>query len=286
MTARGSITARAIPRLWRFAVSDKSFSFGLVTLAAVVLVAMLGPVFSPHDMAETLGPPGLSPVNGAPLGLDYLGRDVLSRVLDGGRSTLLLGLSATVLIYAVGLLVGLTAGYARTFVDPVLMRTVDLLLSFPALLLMLLFVTAFGSGATTLVLAAVVVLFPGVARIVRTATMTVMSRGYVEAAIARGESPQAIVRREVLPNIVGPIAADAGVRFGWSIILIASVNYLGLGLRPPSSDWGLMISENRAIVAENPLALLVPAMLIALLVVAVNMVGDGFARMLGRSENR
>lgn len=286
MTARGGRTAPAIRRLWRLAVSDKSLIVGLALFAAVVLVALFGPLFSPHDMAETVGPPGLGPVNGAPLGLDYLGRDVLSRVLDGGRSTLLLGLSATALIYAVGLLVGLTAGYARTLADPVLMRIVDLLLSFPALLLMLLAVTAFGSGAPTLVLAAVVVLFPGVARIVRTATMTVMTRGYVEAAIARGESPQAIVRREVLPNIVGPIAADAGVRFGWAIILIASVNYLGLGLQPPSSDWGLMISENRAIVSENPLALLVPAMLIALLVVAVNMVGDGFARTLGRSENR
>lgn len=286
MTARGGRTAPAIRRLWRLAVSDKSLIVGLALFAAVVLVALFGPLFSPHDMAETVGPPGLGPVNGAPLGLDYLGRDVLSRVLDGGRSTLLLGLSATALIYAVGLLVGLTAGYARTLADPVLMRIVDLLLSFPALLLMLLAVTAFGSGAPTLVLAAVVVLFPGVARIVRTATMTVMTRGYVEAAIARGESPPAIVRREVLPNIVGPIAADAGVRFGWAIILIASVNYLGLGLQPPSSDWGLMISENRAIVSENPLALLVPAMLIALLVVAVNMVGDGFARTLGRSENR
>ncbi len=286
MTARDRITTQMIRRPWRLAVSDKSFAVGLVLLAAVVLVALFGPLFSPYNMAQTVGPPGLGPVNGAPLGLDYLGRDVLSRVLDGGRSTLLLGLSATVLIYAVGLLVGLTAGYARTFVDPVLMRAVDLLLSFPSLLLMLLAVTAFGSGPLTLVLAAVVVLFPGVARIVRTATMTVMSRGYVEAAIARGESPQAIVRREVLPNIVGPIAADAGVRFGWSIILIASVNYLGLGLQPPSSDWGLMISENRVIVSENPLALLVPAMLIAVLVVAVNMVGDGFARTLGRSENR
>ena len=220
-------------------MSDKSLSAGLALFAAVAW-SPCSARSSAADMAETLGPPGLGPVNGAPLGLDYLGRDVLSRVLDGGRSTLLLGLSATAAIYAVGLLVGLTAGYARTFVDPVLMRIVDLLLSFPALLLMLLSVTAFGSGAPTLVLSAVVVLFPGVARIVRTATMTVMSRGYVEAAIARGESPQAIVRREVLPNIVGPIAADAGVRFGWSIILIASVNYLGLGLRPPSSDWGLI----------------------------------------------
>ena len=182
-----------------------------------------------------------------------------------------------------GITIGLIAGYAQSFADPLLMRTVDIVLSFPALLVMLLFVTAFGGGPVVLVGAAALVLFPGVARIVRTATAEVMTRGYVEAAISWGERATAIMRREVLPNIIAPIVADFGIRFSWAIILIASVNYLGLGLRPPTADWGLMISENREIISSNPLSVLAPAAMLALLVIAVNLLGDAYVRQLGRS---
>jgi peptide/nickel transport system permease protein len=256
---------------------------GTVILAVVVLAALLGPLIAPHPSTAILGTPGHGPASGAPLGLDFIGRDVFSRLLDGGRSTLLLGGAATALIYLAGITVGLTAGYAQSFLDPVLMRAVDVVLSFPALLVMLLFVTAFGGGPVVLVGAAALVLFPGVARIVRTATVEVMTRGYVEAAISWGERAVAIMRREVLPNIIAPIVADLGIRFSWAIILIASVNYLGLGLRPPTADWGLMISENREIISGNPLAVLAPAAMLALLVIAVNLIGDAYVRQLGRS---
>jgi peptide/nickel transport system permease protein len=148
---------------------------------------------------------------------------------------------------------------------------------------MLLFVTAFGGGRGVLIGAAAIVLFPGVARIVRTATLEVSTRGYVEAAVARGERTSNILRREILPNITPSIVADLGIRFSWSIILIASVNYLGLGLRPPTADWGLMVSENREIISTNPLALLAPAAILALLIIAVNLVGDAYVRQRGRS---
>jgi ABC-type dipeptide/oligopeptide/nickel transport system permease subunit len=164
------------------------------------------------------------------------------------------------------------------------MRVVDVALSFPALLVMLLFVTAWGGGPGVLVAAAALVLFPGVARIVRTATLEIATKGYVEAAVARGERTPAILRREILPNIVGPIIADLGIRFSWSIILIASVNYLGLGLKPPASDWGLMVSENRVVLPSNPLALLAPAAVLALLIIAVNLTADAYLRHRGRSE--
>jgi ABC-type dipeptide/oligopeptide/nickel transport system permease subunit len=163
------------------------------------------------------------------------------------------------------------------------MRIVDVFLSFPALLVMLLFVTAFGGGPGVLVGAAVIVLFPGVARIVRTATLEASTKGYVEAAVARGERTANVLRREILPNIAPSIVADLGIRFSWSIILIASVNYLGLGLRPPTADWGLMVSENREIISTNPLALLAPAAILALLIIAVNLVGDAYVRQRARS---
>jgi ABC-type dipeptide/oligopeptide/nickel transport system permease subunit len=134
-----------------------------------------------------------------------------------------------------------------------------------------------------LVLGVALVQAPLVSRIVRTATLEQSVRGFVEAAVARGERTTAIVRREILPNIVGPIAADAGLRFTYSILLVASVNFLGLGLQPPAADWALIISENRSGLDLNPWVIAVPATLIALLTIGLNLVGDSVARTLGRS---
>jgi ABC-type dipeptide/oligopeptide/nickel transport system permease subunit len=270
--------------LLRSVTGDWGGRIGLVLLAALLLVAIVGPWLAPRSTVSPVGIPGEAPTGAFPLGLDFLGRDVLSRVLSGGRSTLLLAGAATALTYLAGVTIGLVAGYSRSFADPLLMRVVDVALSFPALLVMLLFVTAWGGGPGVLVAAAALVLFPGVARIVRTATLEIATKGYVEAAVARGESTPAILRREILPNIVGPIIADLGIRFSWSIILIASVNYLGLGLKPPASDWGLMVSENRVVLPSNPLALLAPAAVLALLIIAVNLTADAYLRHRGRSE--
>jgi peptide/nickel transport system permease protein len=283
MSAVSFSVAGRRPRLPRAVTADWGGRIGAVLLALILLVTIFGPLFAPHNTTTPIGIPGAGPSGAAPFGLDFLGRDVLSRVLAGGRSTLLLGGAATLITYLVGITVGLTAGYARSIADPLLMRTVDVFLSFPALLVMLLFVTAFGSGRGVLIGAAAIVLFPGVARIVRTATLEVSTRGFVEAAVARGESTPYILRREILPNITPSIVADLGIRFSWSIILIASVNYLGLGLRPPTADWGLMVSENREIVSTNPLALLAPAAMLALLIIAVNLIGDAYVRQRGRS---
>ncbi len=268
---------------WPTAVGgDWGGRIGLVILAVLVLLAIFGPMFAPNNANVTVGIPGQGPTGPYPLGLDFLGRDVLSRVLDGGRSTLLLGGAATALIYLVGVPIGLIAGYSRSLVDPLLMRTVDLFLSIPALLVMLLAVTAFGGDGYVLVLAVVLVLFPGVSRIVRTATLEVSGRGYVESAAARGEKTSAILGREILPNIMPSLVADVGIRFSWSIILIASVNYLGLGLQPPTADWGLMISENRSIISSNPWAVMAPALILAFLIIAVNLIGDSYARRFDR----
>ncbi len=259
---------------------------GVVLLAAVVAVALLGPLFAPHPPDKPIGVPLSGPSDGAPFGTDFLGRDVLSRALWGGRSVLGLAGLATLLAYAGGIAVGLAAGYSRSLVDPILMRTADVLLSFPALLFLLVLVTGVGTSKTVLVVGVAIVQLPLVARVVRAATLEQSVRGFVEAAVARGERTSAILRREILPNILGPVMADVGLRFTYAIILVASVNFLGLGLQPPAADWALIISENRNGLTLNPYVILVPALLIGLLTVSVNLVGDSVARSLGISTAR
>jgi ABC-type dipeptide/oligopeptide/nickel transport system permease subunit len=257
---------------------------GLALLLLVLGVAVLGPFFAPHSPTASIGIPFDGPSRSAPLGYDLLGRDVLSRVLWGGRSVLGLAGAATVLAYAAGGLVGLVAGYSRSVLDGVLMRGADILISFPALLFILVLITGAGTSRAALVAGVAIVQAPLVARIVRTATLEQSVRGFVEAAAARGERTLSILAREILPNIVSPIAADFGLRFTYSIILVASVNFFGLGLQPPDADWALIISENRDGLTLNPWVILVPAALIALLTISLSLVGDAAARSLGRSR--
>ena len=256
---------------------------GLGVLLLVLGIALFGPFFAPHAPDEPIGIPLTGPADGQPLGTDFLGRDVLSRVLWGGRSVLLLAGAATLLAYLIGGSAGLLAGYNRRLLDGVMMRSADVMLSFPPLIFLLVLVTGAGTSKAVLVVGVALVQAPLVSRIVRTATLEQAVRGFVEAAVARGESTLAIVRREILPNIAAPVAADAGLRFTYSILLVASVNFLGLGLQPPLADWALIISENRSGLDLNPYVILAPALLIAVLTIAVNLVGDSVARTLGRS---
>jgi peptide/nickel transport system permease protein len=258
---------------------------GAILLALVLLVAVFGPYVAPHPLDQPVGTPFERPSAEAWLGTDFLGRDVLSRVLWGGRSVLALAGLATLLAYAGGLAIGLLAGYTRSLLDPLLMRSVDVLISFPALVFLLVLVTGLGTSKGVLVLGVAIIQMPAIARIVRSATLAQSVRGFVEAAVARGEGTFSILRRELLPNIVSPIAADIGIRFTLAIILVASVNFLNLGLQPPAADWALMISENRAGLTLNPYAVLAPALMIALLTISVNLVGDAVARTQGISAS-
>ena len=263
----------------------RSFSgaLGLTIVFVVVFVALFGNYFAPHDPTAPVGVPLAGPSGDAWLGTDVLGRDVFSRLLYGGRSVIGLALAATLLAYVIGLTIGLIAGYTRSKADPLLMRTVDVMLAFPPLLFLLVLITGAGTGTAVLIIGVAAIQAPGISRIVRTATLEVSVRGYVEAAVARGERSIAVVVREVLPNILAPVLVDAGLRFTYSILIIASVNFLGLGLQPPKSDWALMISENRQYINLNVWAVLAPAAMIALLTIGINLTGDAIARSLGRS---
>jgi peptide/nickel transport system permease protein len=260
-----------------------SGAVGFGILVFIVLLVLIGPLVAPHSSTKPLGVPLAGPSGNAPLGTDFLGRDVLSRLLGGGRSVIGLSAAATLLAYLLGLAIGLVAGYSRTILDPLLMRSVDVMLAFPPLLFLLILIAGLGSSVAVLILGVAVIQAPGISRIVRTATLEVSVRGYVEAAVARGERAPAVVLREILPNILGPVLVDAGLRFTFSILIIASVNFLGLGLQPPSSDWARMIGENRAYISVNSLAVVAPAAMIALLTIGVNLTGDAIARSLGRS---
>jgi peptide/nickel transport system permease protein len=156
----------------------------------------------------------------------------------------------------------------------------------PPLLFLLVLATGAGRSIPVLVLGVATVHVPSIARIVRAATQEVSTHGYVEAAVARGERVGAILRREILPNVLGTVLADAGIRLTASILILASVNFLGLGLQPPRADWALMIAENRGGITLQPWAVAAPALLIAFLTISVNLVADAVARSLGTSTDR
>ena len=211
------------------------------------------------------------------------GRDVLSRLMFGGRSVIGLAAAATVLAYVIGSVDrpdrGLQPVAGRSTPDAVGRRDAGV----PAAAVRADPDHGRRNGIGVLIIGVALIQAPSISRVVRTATQAVVVRGYVEAAVARGESSFAVVRREVVPNILGPVLVDLGLRFTYSILIIASVNFLGLGLQPPSSDWALMISENRQYISLNPWAVLAPAAMIALLTIGINLMGDAIARSLGRS---
>jgi len=266
----------------RFARTS-SGRIGLAACFLLLALILIGPIFAPYDPAGIGGLPFQRPDGQFLLGTDGLGRDVLSRVLWGGRSIVGLAALSTGLASIDGSATGLVPGSSRTLVDPLLVRAMDVIPAFPPLLFLLVLATGAGHSAGVVVLGVATVHVPSIARIVRAATQETAGHGYVEASVARGERVHAVLRREILPNILGTVLADAGIRLTGSIIIIASVNFLGLGLQPPAADWALMISENRGGITLQPWAVIAPAFLIAFLTVAVNLVADAVARSLGRS---
>ena len=262
-------------------------SRGLRLLLALVvielLIAILGPFVAPHGPNSYTGASFLGSTTGHLFGTDADGRDVLSRVLWGGRSIIGLATAATVLAYVIGGSIGLLAGYRGGFLDGALMRAMDVLLAFPTLLFVLLLAAGIGAGATTIVIGVAALNVPGVARIVRAATLDISVRGYVEAAVARGERTSAILRREILPNIATVVAADGGVRFTGSFLAIAGLNFLGIGIQPPAADWATMVAENRSYISLQPWAVAAPALCIAIFTITVNLGADALVRVRDQS---
>jgi peptide/nickel transport system permease protein len=276
--SRRSILARA--------GSTSAGKIGLVGIGIIVFIAVAGPWLAPHSITQVIGKPYLTPRASAPLGTDYLGRDVLSRWLQGGRVIPLIALASTVGAYVIGGSIGLVSGIRRGGFDIGAMWIVDVFLSIPPLIAALALLTALGRGDLTTGIAIAAVFVAPIVRIVRAATFEVVKSEYVEAAVARGERTLSIALREILPNIRTTVVADFGVRVAYATILFASLSFLSLGPEPPTADWGLMVSENSGGLLINPWAVIVPAITIALMSVSVMLVADSIARSIGRTVLR
>ncbi|WP_109472969.1 ABC transporter permease [Ornithinimicrobium cavernae] len=260
---------------------------GLVMVGLTVLLAVIAPWISPYDPISTNADNALVGASRSHwLGTDQYGRDVLSRTLEGGRFALLVSLLATTLAVLVGTLVGTLAAYHGRWVDAGITRVLDAVLAVPAVLALLLIVSVFGNNLWVLVLAISVVYIPAVARVVRGATFPVLSTDFVTAARARGERSLAIIRREVLPNILDTVLVEFAMRASWVVLLVSTLSFLGFGVNPPTPDWGLMIQENRTALTVAPAGTLAPIVTLSVLVVGLNLAADGLGKYLGVDRAR
>lgn len=253
---------------------------GLGLAAFVVLLALVGPLVAPHTPTAVVGLPAQSPSGRFLLGTDYLGHDVLSRVLWGGRSVVWMAFAAATLGVAVGAAVGLLAAYSRSVTDDLLMRGMDVILAFPQIVFVLLFVSLLGPKLGLIVVLVALTWVPQVARVVRGITSDIVHREYVESAELIGLPRRRILAREILPNVTTPLMVEYGLRLTWSIALIAAISFLGFGIQPPNADWGLMINENRTILMIQAWAVVVPATCIALFAIGTNLIAEGIARAI------
>jgi peptide/nickel transport system permease protein len=258
---------------------------GLAMIMLIVGIAVIGPLVAPYGYNQIVGAPFEAPSAHYLLGTDFLGRDVLSRILDGGRVVLVVAVLSTALAYLVGLPVGMIAGYRRGPLDLAVTGAVDLLLSLPSIVFVLVLLAAAGASLSVVVTGIAATQVPRIVRVTRAATVEVGSLEYVEAAVARGDSVLSIIRRDILPNIATPVLTDLGLRFVFCVLLYSSLAFLGLGQPPPAADWGLIISENQEALTYRPLICLVPACLIAVLAIGASLVSDSVARTMARGED-
>jgi peptide/nickel transport system permease protein len=251
---------------------------GITIVGLIVAIAVFGPLVAPHSPTEFVAVPNTGPSADAIFGADALGRDVFSRFLHGGLSVLWMAAAATLIGVVTGVVIGLVAAYSRNWLDDVLMRTSDVVLAFPQIILALLAVSALGPKLWLIVLIVAVTHAPRVARVIRGAALVVVERDFVKAAEAVGEKRSRIIFGEVLPNVTSPLLVELGLRMTYSIGLVAAVSFLGFGLQPPAADWGLMINENRLSITVQAWSVVLPVLAIGFLTVGTNLVTDGVAR--------
>lgn len=216
------------------------------------------------------------------MGTDQYGRDVFARIVHGGRISILAGLSAVLLGGVVGSIIGLISGYVGGIVDDYLMRVVDLLLTFPGLLLALMVIAVLGPGLVTTVIAVGVTFIAVFARVIRSATLRLRQQAYVEAANALGSRASAVLLRHILPNTLPSALATAAITFSWAVLSVSSLSFIGLGVRPPTPEWGAMLSEARSYASQAWWAAAFPGLFITLLVMSVNLIAEGLEDSQGR----
>lgn len=268
--------AGAIRRL----AESPTLAVGLLMALLWVASALLAPWLSPYPPAESDFLAIVAPPSSAHwFGTDQLGRDVFSRVLHGGASVLAVAPSATLLGLVLGTSLGLVAGYFGGWVDEALMRTLDAVMALPIVVLATVTLTLLGPSTLNVVVVIGVLFAPLIARTIRSAVLLEARKEYVQAAALRGESVPYLLFVEILPNVRGPLIAEATTRLGYAVFTSATLGFLGFGVQPPASDWGLMVSENRSILTVAPWAVIFPAAAIAFVVVAFGLIVDGLSEI-------
>jgi peptide/nickel transport system permease protein len=282
------IEALAVKRsvLRRFA--SRFSVLGLIGLTIIVFwlgVAFIGPLVAPYKGGAVTSTEIFGACSAAHLlGTDYLGRDMLSRVLYGTQYTVGLALASAVLASSIGTFIGLVAAVSGRWVDEILSRLFDALISIPSKVLALVIIAAFGSSVPMLIMVAALAYIPGAFRISRSLAVNLMTLEYVQVARARGERLLYIARVEVLPNMIHPMLADFGLRFVFIVLLLSGLSFLGLGVQPPDADWGSLVRENIGGLSEGAPAVLMPAVAIATLTVGVNLLIDSLRRHGARAH--
>ena len=255
------------------------FVLWLFMLALIVFGWFFGP-----ETSYNAGLPGSGSSAAHPFGTDYLGRDVLSRFLHGGTTVLLIPFIAVTLALALGGSLGLFAAYKGGWFDIIITKVFDVVLTLPPLLIVLVIIGALGTSYTVLITTVALVYTPPFGRVVRGTAESVIVNLYVVSAKARGERDSVIILREILPNISGPVLAEFGLRMTYAILFISTLSFLGLGVQPPSPDWGLMVAENRGLLSVAPWASLLPALGICALAVSFALLADALSKTLAGDD--
>lgn len=278
--AQGQLAAApesGLSALWHRFASDRMAVVGLAIIAAVALAAVFAPWVAPFDpdyQYEGLrrAAPG---VDGHLLGTDEVGRDILSRLIYGGRLSLLVSITPTVIAAVIALALGLVAGYYGGVVDQVIMRVLDVLFAFPVVLLAILIAGALGPGPRNQIVAIVFILVPYMARVVRTEVVSLKRQDFVEAARATGATPREIILHELLPNVIAPLIVYGTVLVGFMVLVAAGLSFFGLGASPPTADWGYMVNTGKGSITTAPHVVIAPSVMIVLVALAFNFLGDG-----------
>jgi len=255
---------------------------GVVVVGFWILIALVGSSLAPFEEGKLVTTFGYGPAGKITLlGSDYIGRDVFSRLLIGARLTLALALITTVFAFVVGLVLGFAAALSSGWLDTVLSRGIDALLAFPSIILALVAITALGSSIPVLVAVVGLIEATRVFRLARALAVDLSVTEFVEVARARGEGTWWIMRAEILPNTLFPLATEFGMRFTFTILLLSALSFLGLGVQPPLADWGAMVRENISGLLRGSMAPLAPAAAISSLTIGVNLIVDSFVRDYG-----
>jgi peptide/nickel transport system permease protein len=268
---RGTSLLRRSLRLWRTRI-------GVALVGVIVLLAIVGPYVAPYGPSTPVGAPNSNPSGKAVLGTDYLGQDVLSRLLYGGRSILVMAVIATALGLIAGTAIGLLAAYSRNALDDTLMRGMDVIMALPQIMLALVAVAIVGPHAWVIVVAIALTTAPRIARVARGAAQPIVERDFIACSEAMGVPRWRIISGELLPNTLGPLMVEASLRLTYSIGVIAALAFLGLAPNPNGANWGTMIQQNQLVLAVQPWGAVAPIIAIALLTMGTGLIGDGIAR--------